>query len=323
MFAAVRRLAVATALAALMAAAVSGVAGAVAGVLIRPGGAMSIRGTLRTEGMIECNVTYNGSFETRFVSLTVEGTSVGRVTELRTECAGGNPPYYRIAAVLNLPWTIRWRKLDGVAPRFAIATALSEATLQVVGVSLQLRPVSAEFGLPTCLWGGPSEAIELTPALRLVRGVEYTLAADTGSFSLASSATEGICRELGPLPGQYAIEPPSPAQTLVFTAGGEVREALTPNPVEFGVVEPEGLAQRSLTLTTTRGGRVEDVFVTAGRYFTVTDPNGCRGSVLPEGGRCTVTVIVSAPSEAGTAVSDTVTARVGGRRIEGALRAST
>jgi len=111
--------------------------------------------------------------------------------------------------------------------------------------------------------------------------------------------------------------------TLTFLVGGEVFEGLTPSPVEFGTLATRTLARRSVTISSTRGGRVESLQVSTGRYFAVVDPNGCRGTVLAEGGRCTVNVLVETPAETGRALSDTLTVTVAGRRFEATLRAST
>lgn len=115
----------------------------------------------------------------------------------------------------------------------------------------------------------------------------------------------------------------SATQTLAFLAGGEVREAITPNPVEFGNVGSGGLAQRTVTITSTRGGRIEEIAVRTGRYFAITDPNSCRGKTILSGGRCSFTAIVSAPAETGRELSDTVIVRLAGRSFEATLRAST
>jgi len=162
----------------------------------------------------------------------------------------------------------------------------------------------------------------LTLRANLGRG-EYGWQTSRGSFTLRGNTTR--CSEFwGPTwTPTLTTNLPVPAQTLILLAGGEVIEGLTPRPVEFGTLAPEGLAQRTVTISSLRGGRIESISVFEGRYFAFTDPNRCRGTVLPEGGSCTIRAIVSAPSESGTAVSDTLTAIVGGRTLQTTLRAST
>jgi hypothetical protein len=88
-------------------------------------------------------------------------------------------------------------------------------------------------------------------------------------------------------------------------------------------VRPGELAQRTVTIGSTAGGRIEEIVVTSQRYFAITDPNGCRGTTLAARGTCNINVLLSAPAEAGRSVTDTLTVRIAERRFEGTLRAST
>lgn len=298
-------------------------ASAVNAVLFRPGGAATIAGRLLDSGLItECNVTLSGSFVAG--TSAIEGVRIGSASGMTSECSETETFSHRITRVLSLPWPLRLQKLNGLNPRYAVASRITEATMQFGAFAIEIGSThrEAEFGL--CLFGGESEPFSFRVPLRLIRATEYTWGGATGRSSVRE--TTSVCTEFwgrSRFEGPYSLEPPVPTQTVIFTAGGEVIEGLTPSPVEFGVVATEGLARRTVTLTSAAGGSVEEIGVAAGRYFAVTDPNGCRGSVIAEGGRCTFNVLVAAPAEAGTALSDTLTARIAGRRFEVSLRAST
>jgi hypothetical protein len=327
-----KRLLIGVALGVVLIAASAENAVAVSGFLPRPGRTIAFRGGLRGERpgsrvpfFLECAVTLNGTFDSRLVRVTGEGSQVGSVTGVTSsECRelGFGRPSYRISGVLNLPWPITLQKLDGVNPRYAVASGLGVATVSIRRVSIQLTPFIEFF--PPCLVGGEGEGFELRPVLLLVRGTEYSLFPVAEELYALRSNT-AACNEFygeGVLEGRYSLELPS-SQTLQFLAGNEVREELTPNPVEFGVIAPEGLSQRSVVISSTRGGRIESLSVATGRYFSVTDPNSCNGRVLAEGSRCTINAIVVAPNETGLALSDTLTVVIAGRRMETTLRAST
>lgn len=303
-----------------------GTAYAVEAVLIRPGGAMTMRGTIRDRPLIECNVTLSGSYESRTIPLTGEGLTIGSVTGLSSECANLSEIAYRIEPVLRLPWTIRLRKLSGWNPVYAPAEILSYATFQIPGVAFQLRPYERFGLLPTCLYGTGTETIEHTPGLIRVRefGSEYTVGADSGTFQLRTTSG-GECTEefYRAQTFSFTLAAPSPTQTFNFSPGGEVIEGLTPRLVEFGRLATEALARRTVTISSTGGARIESIEVSSGRYFAVTDPNACKGSVLAEGGRCVINVLVATPAEAGRALSDTLFVTVSGFRYQATLRAST
>lgn len=295
-------------------------AGAVSGVsMTGGGGAISLTGeVVDSEPPIQCRVTLSGTLATSLVRISGEGTQVGSVNSLRSSCAGEEPAYV-IRATLNLPWPIRLKQLDGVNPRFVTITGLSGATLDVSGISIQMAP---EFPIsPTCLFGGSTAVLELTPGLTGgSRGV-YGFTADEGILRLNASPAECVEWWGSSISAIYGLS--ALGSVWTFLAGGEVLEQLTPSPVEFGTVAPSGIAQRQVTISTTRGGRVESMTVTTGRYFAVTDPNGCRGTVMAQGSTCVVTVTVTAPAEAGRAMSDTLTVVIAGRRLAVTLRATT
>jgi hypothetical protein len=119
------------------------------------------------------------------------------------------------------------------------------------------------------------------------------------------------------------VAAPSPRQVATFLTGNEVIDGFTPSPVVFGTVSPGELRQIAVTIGSSAGGRIEEIVVTTQRYFAITDPNECRGRTLAARGTCDINVILSAPTEAGRSVSDTLTVRIAERRFAGTLRAST
>jgi hypothetical protein len=295
---------------AVMATQASG-AGAVSGVSITPTGSTSVSGTLEllspAWGTIRCSTTFTGSFESRLVAITGE-TQIGNVTELRTSgCSGGS-----VRAVLGLPAPIRLKRLNENNPRYAVATRVSRATLSMAGLGFRVLFSSGE----ECLIGGTEGFSTIGSTFERVGETEYSMRV---GFGLGSG---GTCRLGGALMA-FELGSFSPSRTFTFLAGNEVIDGPTPNPTDFGTVEVGALRQRAVTIGSTRGGRIEEIVVTSARYFAITDPNGCRGSTLAEGGTCTINVILSAPTEAGRAVSDTLTTTIAGTRYEATLRAST
>lgn len=272
-------------------------AGAVSGLLIRPAREFTATGTLRLEERpgISCNVTLRGSFSTTLVGISGEGSQIGGITGLSTSgCSEW------AVALLGLPWPLRVDFLSGDNPRYAAAgTAGSIATLsEALGWTVR-GCLHAAFFLVT---------------IRLTR---------SGTNEYTAGAGEIISETCAPSLATFELAAPSPRQTFTFLAGGEVINGPTPNPLDFGTVRVGELVQRPVTIGSTPGGRIEEITVASGRYFAITDPNECRGRTLAAHGTCTINAILSAPTEAGRAVSDTLTTRIGGTRYEGALRATT
>lgn len=96
-----------------------------------------------------------------------------------------------------------------------------------------------------------------------------------------------------------------------------------PSPVEFGRLATSTLDRRAVTVSSGAEARIETIRVRTGAYFAITDPNGCVGSRLSAGGRCTFNVIVETPSEAGTTLEDSVVITTNINTINDALRATT
>lgn len=302
---------------------------AVSGVRITPGGALTIRGTLNGRGPpVGCTVTLSGSLQTSLVAISGEGAQLGSITGVTSSCTKTIESQYVIGSVLNTPWAVRLRKLTGLNPRFALTTGQTEATLDIAGFSMNLFNRTEEIIFPeieNCLYGGATETLSLTLTLRanLGRG-EYTWQTGRGSTTALRGNTRRCSEFWGPTwTPTLTTELPSTSQTLIFLAGGEVIEGFNPSPVEFGTVEPEGLAQRTVTISSLRGGRIETIRVTEERYFAFTDPNGCRGMVLAEGGSCAIQVIVSAPSERGVVMNGRLQVTLAGRTLETGIRATT
>jgi hypothetical protein len=201
--------------------------------------------------------------------------------------------------VLTVPSTMRMSQPN----RNAVAGSVSEVTfLSTPGI--RLRPSTGEQCLFTnWLPAGSVEALGSN---------EYALGRAT--FSAICGIATGVIVELSA---------PSPTQVATFLPGNEVIDGFTPRPVVFGTVRAGELAQRTVTIGSAAGGRIEEIIVTSQRYFAITDPNGCRGTTLAARGTCGINVILSAPVESGRTVTDTLTVRIAERRFEGTLRAST
>lgn len=308
------------ALAVLTLAVSSAVAHAVSGVAMSPGGsielvssgAITIAPREGGEGRVTCALTLRGTLETRLVGIAGEGAQIGSISGMSwSGCSGGE-----VEGVLNLAWPITIQRLDGVDPRIAVAERLGEARLKISGMAVSLTRLGR--GVLCLAGGGAGEGLELTAPLTLAEGA-YSFGTATIVAGTLATHTEGCPDAI--YSGRFAAF--APTQSFTFLAGGEVREGLSPSPLEFGTLAPGALAQRTMTISSTRGGRVESLGVRVGRYFGVTDPNGCRGRILAAGGGCSFRVIVAAPAEAGRALSDTVIVRLAGRVFEAAVNGST
>jgi hypothetical protein len=269
-------------------------AGAVSGVVIRPGREITTAGRIEISEVGRCNITLSGSFNSSLVAIGGEGVQLGSVTGLSTSACTGSS-----VTPLGLPWAMRLATLQGVNPSVAVAGSLRSAVIAVPGFATRVG---------ACL---STSTLSLSASFEALGENEYTM------VSLASLG--GMCSSL------YFIElgAPSPRQVFTFLAGGEVIDGFTPNPVVFGTVRAGEVVQRRVTIGSAGGGRIEEVVVTSQRYFAITDPNECRGRTLAARGTCDINVILSAPREAGRSVSDTLTVRIAERRFEGTLRAST
>jgi len=270
---------------------------ALSGVIFSPGGAMTQSGTFRVGSLVECPITLSGSLASTLVSISEGIPSVGSLTGLRSgTCSRGS-----ISAVLNLPSTVHLGEPSSSTPAGSVGRVLYESN---IGIRVSLS------GGGECLLGG----LVFGGAVEALGNNEYALGREE-----FASLTE--CRGVFPL---FALGAPNPRQVATFLpGGGETINGFTPNPVVFGTVGVGELVQRTVTVGSSAGGRIEEIVVTTQRYFAITDPNGCRGRTLEARGTCNINVILSAPAESGRSISDTLTVRIAETRFSGTLRAST
>ena len=272
-------------------------ASALTGVTFTPGEAITQTGIFKT-GIspitVECPITLSGSFASGLTAIR-GGEVVGAITGWNTgTCTRGS-----IISVLNIPSPLRLMAPASTNPAGSVS-------------SLQL---SSNVGI----------------RVRLSTGGECLIPAFTSNFMLEAlgdneyevrrSLDGGLCG--GSTPALVEMSAPTPAQVATFLVGNEVIDGFTPRPLVFKTVRAGALAQRTVTIGSVAGGRIEEIVVTSQRYFAITDPNGCRGRTLAARGTCDINVLLSAPAEAGRVVTDTLTVRIAERRFEGTLRAST
>lgn len=258
---------------------------------------------------MSCSITLRGTLETSLVVIESRFPQVGAISGMSwSGCTGGE-----IQGILSLPWPILLESLDHNESRLEIARSLREAIFRVSNIALALSRIGTGTN---CLFISAALFFELP--LTLTEGTSYTPGTATVTGTLTRN-TEGC--PAARLSGSFAST--TPRQTYTFLVGNEVIEGVSPNPVEFGRVRAGGLAERSATISATREGLIEEIAVRTGTYFSIVDPNRCRGRQLLLGGSCNFTVVVSAPGETGRELSDTVIVRLAGRSYEAALRART
>ncbi|HEX7291222.1 MAG TPA: hypothetical protein VF250_08865 [Conexibacter sp.] len=275
---------------------------AVSGVTFTPGEALTQTGRLRVSGpsletVVDCPITLSGSLATGLTAITSNETVIGTISGLSAgRCTTGS-----ITTVLGLPASLRLN-MSRETPAGSVSLLILRSP--TLGVRVRLSSGGE------CLASGFEAIMERPTPLG---NNEYTL---VRSFDIMRSCS-----------GFYSwwieLAAPTPRQVATFLTGNEVINGFTPTPVVFGTVGPGDLRQITVTIGSTAGGRIEEIVVTSQRYFAITDPNGCRGRTLEARGTCNINAILSAPTEAGRSVEDTLTVKIAERRFEGALRAST
>ncbi|MBS1870117.1 MAG: hypothetical protein JSS99_10660 [Actinobacteria bacterium] len=286
----------------VMAAQVPG-AWALTGMSFSPGRSVTQTGTFRVtrsgEGtvVVECPITLSGSFAEGLVAVREgEEPSFGSLSSLSSgSCTRGS-----ITAILGFPVSMRWSSSSDTAPAGAM---LQLSSLFIVSIRARLSTGEE------CRF----EGLGVTFPLEGLGNNEYALG--RGSMPLFECGFVYL--------PTVSFSAPSPSQVVTFLPGNEVINGFTPNPLVFGTVRAGELVQRTVTIGSSAGGRIEEIVVTSQRYFAITDPNGCRSRTLEARGTCNINVILSAPTEAGRAVSDTLTVRIAERRFSGTLRATT
>jgi hypothetical protein len=257
---------------------------------------------------INCNVTLEGSIHSTSIA-KVERSLIGYVSRATANsCSTGT------MSVLTetLPWHVQYGSFTGTLPN------ISTMTTRVIGMSASLT----FLGL-TCLARSEANTPALMVAERSGTGTITNFRWDESTvFPLTGG---GGCTSLsGRLGGTTsAATGLGTTRAITLTLIGEV-PTLSPSPVEFGVVEAEGVASRNVTIRAGTGSvEVRSITLRSGVNFARLDPNRCIGSTLPERGTCVFKVIFAAPREAGRAFEDTISVGTNVATVNDTVRAST
>lgn len=255
---------------------------------------------------VSCNVTLEGSFHsTTFAK--VERSLIGFVTRATPgSCSNGTMS----VLTATLPWHVQYGGFTGTLPD------ISTVSMRIVGMS-----GSWTFLGITCL--ARTEAG--TPAgLIAERNGSGTITNFRWDESLPIPLTGSGCSSIrGRIGGTSSSATGSSGRSITLSLIGEA-PTLSPSPVEFGVVEAEGVASRNVTIRANSGSvEVRSIALRSGTSFAWLDPNRCIGSTLPERGTCVFRTIFTAPRESGRAFEDTLSVGTGAGTLVDAVRAST
>jgi hypothetical protein len=256
---------------------------------------------------LSCNVTLEGSFH-RTTFTKVERSLIGYVTRATpSSCSAGT------MSVLTetLPWHVQYGGFTGTLPN------ISTMTLRIIGMSARWTFLSL-----VCL--GRTEAN--TPAQLIAErngsGTITSFRWDE-SMPIPLTGTSGCSSIRGRLGGTSSSATGSGGRSITLSLIGEA-PTLSPSPVEFGVVEAEGVASRNVTIRAGSGSvEVRSIAPRSGADFAWLDPNRCVGSTLPERGTCVFRVIFAAPGETGRSFEDTISVGTSAGTLIDAVRAST
>lgn len=256
---------------------------------------------------VSCNATLEGSFHTTSVA-KVQGSLMGHVTRIAVNsCTAGT------MSVLTetLPWHVQYGSFTGTLPN------ISAMTMRLIGMS-----ASWTFLGVTCL--GRTEAG--TPAAMIAeRNGSGTITSLRWDESLPIPLTGSGCSSIrGRLGGTTSsVTGLGNVRSISLTLIGEA-PTLSPSPVEFGVVEAEGVASRNVTIRAGTGSlEVRSIALRSGVSFALLDPNRCVGSTLAERATCVFKTIFAAPRETGRSFEDTISVGTSFGTLTDAVRAST
>jgi len=254
---------------------------------------------------VTCEVTLEGSFHSRTIQKTA-GALIGYINRASIAvCTGGSAT----AHTESLPWHEQYNSFEGTLP------TIRTVRIGLIGARFRIRnsaetceagTTQAEPGFGTIALNGLGTAtsIEAGGTIRLREGFLCGFA--TGNFTGRGTLTT-------PTGGSISVR-------LI----GERPTTLTPSPVEFGRVEPEGLATRTVTITAgTTAITINRISVVSGNYFATTDPNRCVGTRLAERGTCALKALFAAPGDAERSLSDTVRVETTEGTLEDTVRGST
>ncbi len=258
---------------------------------------------------ITCAITLEGSFHSRTIA-KVANALIGHVNRASVgACAGGSATMH----TETLPWHEQYNSFTGTLP------SITTVKLALVGARWRFRnsvetceagTTQAEPGFGTIELGARGEATGLRAEGTINLRGGFLCGFATGTF-----AGRGSVRTAGG--GTIVV-------TLIEEEVEPTPARLTPSPVEFGRVEPEELARRTVTITAgTNTITINRISIVRGNYFAITDPNRCVGARLSERGTCAFKVLFAAPGRAGEEVSDTVRVETTERTLEDTIRGST
>ncbi|MFL5818778.1 MAG: hypothetical protein ACJ76L_14420 [Conexibacter sp.] len=251
---------------------------------------------------VSCPLTLEGSLSGATIAKRA-GSTVGRVTRAvirggsgAGECTGGTA---RVNSE-TLPWDLTYDSFGGTLPNItSVGLSMSRAAFEID---------SSQFLIPKC-----KIQAELVHPWRN----SATVAEEVGSTShfeqLRSDESARItCRDPfeymteGAFSGAGVMTKLASASQVAVTLIPAAR--LSPSPVEFGSTEPETTVRRTITIEAVSAETtVSSISIVRGTNFSITDPNGCRGSRIIANGRCSFTAIFDAPNTLGRTYEDTVT----------------
>ena len=255
---------------------------------------------------VSCNVTLEGSFH-RASFAKVEGSLIGSITRATSgSCSNGTMS----VLTATLPWHVQYGGFTGTLPN------ISTVSMRIIGMS-----GSWTFLGITCL--ARTEAG--TPAAMIAeRNGSGTITNFRWDESLPIPLTGSGCSSIrGRIGGASSSATGPGGRSITLSLTGEA-PTLSPSPVEFGIVEAEGVASRNVTIRAGTGSlEVRSIALRSGTSFAWLDPNRCIGSTLPERGTCIFRAIFTAPRETGRAFEDTLSVGTSFGTLVDALRAST
>jgi hypothetical protein len=246
-----------------------------------------------------CNLTLEGSFHSSTFK-KVEGALIGHIARASLgTCTGFSTTVLRE----TLPWHVQYGGFEGALP------AIERLKLRLVGLSLRMNLIGTN-----CL--ARSEA-NRPAVLRANREAGGSITSLTGERAATIPFSNCSIFNVG-LDGTTSSFTRTPL-TLI----GEL-PSLSPSPIEFGRIEPEGVASRAVTIRAgTEALEVRGIRLSSGTNFAILDPNRCVGSRLAERSSCVFKAIFAAPRETERAFNDTITVETSVGALEDSVSAST
>ncbi len=146
---------------------------------------------------IECNLTMRGNLLTTAIAKTA-GTKMGEINEIRwANCTGGE-----VETVLNLPWNIVYRSINGTLPE-----GVTAINFEIVNTQFELSTFGGFFA---CLYNGNAQAEQ---AVTRISGARYRSGL-ARSLENALRLREGFgCPSEGRMRGTFSMT----AQTITRT----------------------------------------------------------------------------------------------------------